>query len=50
MNPIAPLSGQPEFPDSKHFRRAKTYGFWFEVCRAAYALYVPDAFSRHSLC
>jgi hypothetical protein len=45
MNPIALLSGQPLFAASKEFRRAKTYGFWCEVCRAAYALYVPEAFS-----
>ena len=44
MNPIALLSAQPEFPDSKYFRRAK-YGLWCEVCPAAYALYVPETFS-----
>jgi hypothetical protein len=45
MNPIALLSGQPPFPNPNEFRRAKTYGFWCEVCRAAYTLWVPDKLS-----
>jgi hypothetical protein len=45
MNPIALLSGHSPFPNLKEFRRAKTYGFWCEVCLAAYALWVPDELS-----
>jgi hypothetical protein len=45
MNPIALLSGYPRVPNSKDLRRAKTYGFWCEVCRAAYTLWVPDDLS-----
>jgi hypothetical protein len=45
MNPIALLSGQPPFPNPREFRRAKTYGFWCEVCASAYTLFVPAGFS-----
>jgi hypothetical protein len=45
MNPIALLSGQPPLPNPQEFRRAKMYGFWCEVCTAAYTLFVPEGFS-----
>ena len=45
MNSIALLSGHPPFPNPREFRRAKTYGFWCEICAAAYTLFVPEGFS-----
>jgi len=45
MNSLAILSGHPPFPNPQEFRRAKTYGFWCELCSAAYILFVPQGFS-----
>jgi hypothetical protein len=45
MKPIALLSGHSPFPNPTEFRRAKTYGFWCQVCLAAYVLWVPDELS-----